>query len=173
MINKERIKFLNDRSIQQRECVVYWMQASQRSECNHALEYAIVRANELKKPLIVFFGITDCYLEAGERQYYFMLEGLQEVEASLAKRGIRMVVIPVSPEKGVVKLSQGACLVVVDAGYLKIQKQWRARAAELLDCPLVQVETDVLVPVEEASGKEEYAAVTLRPKIHKKLYQYL
>jgi len=42
-----------------------------------------------------------------------------------------------------------------------------------MDCPLIQVESDVIVPVEEASPKEEYAAATLRPKIHKKLNHFL
>jgi deoxyribodipyrimidine photo-lyase len=42
-----------------------------------------------------------------------------------------------------------------------------------MDCPLIQVESDVVVPVEEASPKEEYAAATLRPKISKKLKSFL
>ena len=41
-----------------------------------------------------------------------------------------------------------------------------------MDCPLIQVESDVVVPVEEASPKEEYAAATLRPKIKKKLRSF-
>ncbi len=42
-----------------------------------------------------------------------------------------------------------------------------------MNCPLIQVESDVIVPVEEASPKEEYAAATIRPKINKKLKQFL
>jgi deoxyribodipyrimidine photo-lyase len=38
---------------------------------------------------------------------------------------------------------------------------------------LIQVESDVVVPVEEASPKEEYAAATIRPKISKKLSRFL
>jgi deoxyribodipyrimidine photo-lyase len=64
-------------------------------------------------------------------------------------------------------------LAVVDRGYLKIQKYWREYAAERMDCPLIQVESDVIVPVEEASPKEEYAAATFRPKINKKLDHFL
>jgi deoxyribodipyrimidine photo-lyase len=51
----------------------------------------------LRKPLVVFFGITDRFPEANERHYYFMLEGLREVKASLEKRGIQMVVRHESP----------------------------------------------------------------------------
>jgi deoxyribodipyrimidine photo-lyase len=42
-----------------------------------------------------------------------------------------------------------------------------------MDCPLIQVESDVVVPVEETSPKEEYAAATIRSKIHKKPNHFL
>jgi deoxyribodipyrimidine photo-lyase len=42
-----------------------------------------------------------------------------------------------------------------------------------MECPLIQVETDVVVPVEETSPKEEYAAATIRSKIKKKLADFL
>lgn len=173
MIQKERIRPINNKNVKNRDYVVYWMQASQRTEFNHALEYAISQANELNRPLMVFFGLTDRYREANERHYAFMLEGLREVRHSLENRGIKMVVWHTSPEKGVVRLSEAACLVVVDQGYTKIQKRWRAYAAKHLDCPLIQIETDVIVPVEQASPKEEYSAATLRPRIKRKLPYYL
>lgn len=45
--------------------------------------------------------------------------------------------------------------------------------AHKIDVPLVQIEGDTVVPVEEASGKEEYAARTLRPKIKERLDRYM
>ena len=80
MIQKERIKALNKKELKKGEYVLYWMQASQRAEYNHALEYAILKANELHQPVVVFFGITDHFPEGNERHYYFMLEGLREVK---------------------------------------------------------------------------------------------
>ncbi len=173
MIQKERVKALNSRELKKGDYVLYWMQASQRTECNHVLEYAIEKANELHKPLVVFFGITDHFPEANERHYYFMLEGLREVKGSLEKRGIQMVVRHESPEQGAVRMAKRASLAVVDRGYLKIQRKWRNDAAKRMDCPLIQVESDVVVPVEEVSPKEEYAAATFRPKINKKLKSFL
>ena len=41
---------------------------------------------------------------------------------------------------------------------------WRARLAQGLTRRLVQVEGDVVVPIEQASGKHEYAARTIRPR---------
>jgi deoxyribodipyrimidine photo-lyase len=173
MIQKERIQALNVKETKRGRYVLYWMQASQRTEYNHALEYAVVKANELHQPLVVFFGITDHFPEGSERHYTFMLEGLRDVRRSLEKRGIRMVIQHTSPEQGVVQFAKGASFVVVDRGYLKIQRAWRDYAASRMDCPLVQVESDVIVPIEETSPKEEYAAATIRSKIHKKLDHFL
>jgi deoxyribodipyrimidine photo-lyase len=173
MVQKERIKSLNQKGVKKGAYVLYWMQASQRAEYNHALEYAISKGNELHQPVIVFFGITNHFPEANERHYAFMLEGLSEVRHSLEKRGILMVILHKSPEMGAIQLAKGASLVVVDRDYLKIQKEWRSDAATKMNCPLIQVETDVIVPVEETSPKEEYAAATIRSKIHKKLSHFI
>jgi deoxyribodipyrimidine photo-lyase len=173
MIQKERIKTLNQKTVQKGEYVLYWMQASQRAEYNHALEFAIVRANELRQPVIVFFGISDQFPEANERHIHFMLEGLKEVKDSLAKRGMQMVIRHQSPAVGALQLAKKASLAVVDRGYLKIQRAWREEAAKKMECPLFQVESDILVPVEETSPKEEYAAATIRSKIKRKLDAFL
>jgi deoxyribodipyrimidine photo-lyase len=173
MVEKERIKALNKKGINKGAYVLYWMQASQRVEYNHALEYAILKSNELGQPIIVFFGIIDHFPEANERHYTFMLEGLKEVEQSLEKKGIQVVILHKSPERGAVQLARRASLTVVDRGYLRIQRDWRDYVAKRIDCPFIQVESDVIVPVEETSPKEEYAAATIRPKIHKKLNHFL
>ena len=89
MIHESRIQRLNDQFIKNNDFVLYWMQASQRAEYNHALEYSILKANELNKSLLVFFGITSSYPEANERHYYFMLEGLKEVQNVLQDKGIK------------------------------------------------------------------------------------
>ncbi|MBN2374619.1 deoxyribodipyrimidine photo-lyase [bacterium] len=173
MIHTERIKRLNNKPVKKGRYVLYWMQASQRIEYNHALEFAIQKADEIRNPLLVFFGITSEFPDANERHYWFMLEGIREVETGLKNRGITMIVWHRSPEKGVIELSLDASLVVADRGYLKIQKEWRRYAAEHMDCPFIQVETDAIVPVEAASQKEEYAASTIRQKIKRCLPDYL
>ncbi len=149
------------------------MQASQRSEYNHALEYSIIKANELDRPLIVFFGVTEKYPSANQRHYHFMLEGLKEVQHSLEERDLKIIIRKVSPIVGVTQLSKNASLIVVDRGYLKILRDWRAKVAKQIRCPLIQVESDVVVPVETSSQKEEYSAATIRGKITGKLMNYL
>ncbi|MHC4704961.1 MAG: deoxyribodipyrimidine photo-lyase [Planctomycetota bacterium] len=173
MIRQERINHLNRRSICSGNYVLYWMQAGQRAEHNHALEYAIEKANELNKPLVVLFGLTDDYPEANLRHYYFMLEGLAETEKGLKAKGIQMVIRRMSPDAAAVELSKDAVMVVVDAGHLRIQRKWRSKAARQIDCPLHEVETNLIVPVREASFKEEFSAGTFRPRITSKLDGYV
>ena len=173
MIQESRIRRLNDGPVRPGDYVLYWMQQSQRVEYNHALEYAVDRANELGLPLVVFFGITASFPGANARSLTFMLEGLRGTRETLARRGIGFTARLASPERGVVELGARAAMVVTDRGYLRIQKEWRAEAARRLPCLLVQVESDVVVPVESASPKEEYSAGTFRPKITRLLHAYL
>ena len=168
MISEERIRSLNMQPIlADRPYVLYWMQSAQRAACNHALEYALRQANLLRKPLLVYFGVTENFPEANERHYRFMLEGLRETQADLAGRGIRLLTLRASPEAGALALSGSAAMTVTDRGYLHVERAWRDALAEGAGCRVIQVETNVIVPVETASGKEEYTAATLRPKIHR------
>ena len=173
MIEESRIQQFNKNHSITGEYILYWMQASQRAEYNHALEFAINLANQKRLPVLVYFGLTDAFPEANERHYYFMLEGMKEVKESLNKKGIGIVIERCSPEVGAVKLAKKASLLICDCAYLKIQKKWREQVAKLIECPLIQVESDVIVPVETVSNKEEYSAATLRPKLQRALPQYL
>jgi deoxyribodipyrimidine photo-lyase len=173
MTQETRIKALNKNHARKGDYVIYWMQASQRTEYNHALEYAVQSANERNQPPVVFFGLTDSYPDANERHYAFMLEGLREVKDTLEARGIQLIVRHGSPEKEIVDLARRASLVVVDRGYTDVQRVWRRKAARRLPCSFMQVESDAVVPVEVASPKEEYSARTLRAKLQRVLDSYL
>ena len=172
-IQQERIKSLNSRGVVDGDYVLYWMQQSQRTEYNHALEYAAEQANELQLPLLVVFGLMADYPEANLRHYTFLLEGLRDVQDNLARRGIQLVVRFSRPPQVALELGARAALIVCDRGYLRHQRGWRKQVAEQAACRVMQVEADVVVPVEVASNKAEYAARTLRPKIHKHLDRFL
>jgi deoxyribodipyrimidine photo-lyase len=102
-----------------------------------------------------------------------MLEGLEDAQEALARRGIKMVVRRGSPDEVAIDAAKGASLVVTDRGYLRPQRRWRERVASEARCLVTQVESDVVVPVELASGKQEHAARTLRPKIGEYLEDFL
>ncbi len=173
-IQDTRIQKLNDLDIRTGgKYVLYWMQQSQRAEYNHALEYAVQQANDLGLGVVVAFGLTDDYPEANFRHYTFMLEGLTETQTLLAKRGIKMVVRRGSPPDAALELGKDAAMIVCDRGYLKHQRLWRDQVAGKSVCRVVQVESDVIVPLELVSPKTEYAARTIRAKIQKHLDDYL
>ena len=172
-VSPERVRSLNNLAISGGEYVLYWMQASQREECNHALEYAVTRANRLGQPVVACFGLAPSYPDAALRHYMFMLEGLGETARALEKRGILFVLRISPPDDLAIDLASSASLVVVDGGYLWIERDWRARAAEKVPCPLVEVESNVVVPVRAASEKLEWSAATIRPKIRRRLSQFL
>ena len=164
-IPPERVWPLNERENVSGRYVLYWMQQSQRARHNHALEFAAQEANELGLPLLVCFGLTDDYPEANLRHYTFMLEGLRETSQHLAERGIGFVIRHGAPSAVALDLARNAACVICDRGYLRLQKLWRDDVAKAATCRVVQVESDVVVPVNAASDKREYAARTLRPKI--------
>ena len=172
-IDSTRVRALNAKEPGVGEYVLYWMQQSQRAECNHTLEYAVQRANELKRSVLVVFGLMDDYPDANLRHYTFMLQGLKETQAALAQRGIKMIVRHGAPTEVATTLGRRASLIVCDRGYLRHQKQWRAAVAKAASCAVLEVESDVVVPVAVASPKAEYAARTIRPKLHKQLERYL
>ncbi|MEW6439738.1 MAG: deoxyribodipyrimidine photo-lyase [bacterium] len=173
MIQEERIQVLNAAPLRRGRYVLYWMQQSQRAHFNPALEYAVEQANGLRQPVVAVFGLTSRFPEANLRHYTFMLEGLRETAARLEERGIRLVVLAREPFAAALDLAPEASLVVTDRGYLRIQREWRRLAAEQAPCRLVQVEGDVVVPVEAASAKEEIGARTLRPRLHRHLERFL
>jgi len=77
------------------------------------------------------------------------------------------------PSKVAMSLGRRASIIVCDRGYLRHQRAWREQVAKQAQCPVVQVESDVVVPVEVVSDKAEYAARTIRPRIHRHLKTYL
>ncbi|CAN5162881.1 deoxyribodipyrimidine photo-lyase [soil metagenome] len=166
-IQPERIQPLNEEAVGEGDYVLYWMQASVRAHHNHALEYAVKRANDLGQRLLVAFGLHDGYPEANLRHFAFLLDGLQNVRDDLKERGLKFVVRRGAPDEVALDLSAEASLVVCDRGYLRHQREWRERVAEASGREVVQVESEVVVPVELASDKKEYAARTLRPKIQR------
>jgi deoxyribodipyrimidine photo-lyase len=173
MVEPERIQYLNHNNVQSGDYVLYWMQASQRVSYNHALSHAISEANRLGKPLLVYFGLTPEYPLANSRSLTFMLQGLQGVRDSLLATGAGFHMQLSSPDEGAIGLAKNAVEVVVDRDYQRLQRSWRIRVARAIKCPLIQVESNVVVPVEVPSQKEEYTAGTLRPKIHRHLERFL
>jgi deoxyribodipyrimidine photo-lyase len=155
-------------------CVLYWMQRAQRGVDNEALNLAIALGNAMGLPVLAAFGLTADYPGAQRRHYRFLLDGLVDAAHDLERRGVPMVVRLGRPDAIVPALAEqaGAAMVVGDENPLRVAMQWRERVARELRVPFYLVDADVVVPTSHLPT-EEYAARTIRPKIHRLLDDYL
>jgi deoxyribodipyrimidine photo-lyase len=103
------------------------------------------------------------------RHYSFLVDGLKETKEQVEKRGAAFIFRPY-PEHDLIKFCAEvkACLVVGDENPLREPESWRESAAKKLKAPFWTVDADVIVPT-RFFPKEEYAARTIRPKIHHQL----
>ncbi|MFP4292992.1 MAG: deoxyribodipyrimidine photo-lyase [Cyclobacteriaceae bacterium] len=173
-VEERRIQKINDKDVNEKgKYVLYWMEQSKRTEYNHALAYAVHQANELKQPLLVCYGITNVYPDFNLRHFTFLMEGLQETEKELKDMDIKLIARLGDPADVALDLANEASMIICDRGYLKHQRKWREKVAGKADCQVIQVESDVIVPVEVASDKAEYAARTIRPKLQEHYKDFL
>ena len=173
VIEEERLRHRREGKPAGGDVVVYWMQQAQRAHANDALEYAIQRANELDLPLAVVFCVTSAYPDASSRHYAFMLQGLKEVESALHRRSIAFTAFAADAPTVLAALDHRLALLVTDRGYLPVQETWRREVENAISCPVVEVETDVVVPIDVASDHLEIGARTLRPKIMEQIDRFV
>jgi len=155
------------------KCVVYWMQRAQRGRDNPALEVAVQVANALGKSVVVFLAPIPFYPRANIRPYSFLMTGIPDIAADLARRNVGFVLRPY-PDHSLLKFCEQvrAALVIGDENPLRETEQWRVRAGERLRVPLWTVDADVVVP-SRLLGREHYAARTIRPRLRELLPQFL
>ena len=153
--------------------VLLWVQQDARTECNQALEYACATGDALGVPVVAVYGLCRAFPGATERSLAFLVEGLVELRARLRlERGVRLVCFEAAPPDAVAALAGAAAVVVCDRGYTRPCRAWRAAVAAL-GARVVQVEANVVVPVELASSALEPSAGTLRPKLRRHLARFL
>lgn len=175
-VKKERIRKLNEAPIGDGP-VVYWMSRDMRAADNWALLYAAELALEKKAPLVVAYHLVAGFQGGGYRQWAFKVGGLQELESALQKKSIPLFVVQGSEKTSnalpdfLAGLAPGA--VVTDIPPLRPQLGWARNVKKTIDCAFYWVDAHNTVPVWTASSKEEWAAYTLRPKLHRLLPEYL
>ena len=173
-MNQNRIRLLQN-GIETKGPVVYWMSRDQRVHDNWAIIHAQQIAFDKGKPLVVVFNLVDDFLEATIRQYGFMLKGLQEVETELNKYNIPFYLLKGDPKKEIPKFidENNSSVLVSDFDPLRIKRIWKKEVANKIKIPFYEVDAHNIVPSLFVSNKLEFAAYTIRPKIHKLLPEFL
>ena len=165
------------------KCVIYWCSREQRSRDNWALLHAQSLSQMHKVPLVVCFCLgMSSFLNAPLRHYSFLLNGLKEMENDLHSMNIPFHLLKGSPENVLIDFAKkvSAGVIVSDFSPLRIHKQWveslesiMGGDAAMKNVMLQQVDAHNVVPVWVASEKLEYAARTIRTKLHNHLSKYL
>ncbi|MDR5658478.1 deoxyribodipyrimidine photo-lyase [Serpentinicella sp. ANB-PHB4] len=168
-------KFKNDAQHTTPGAIIYWMSRDQRIKDNWALYYAQTLALKYQVPLGIVFSLSPQFLGATIRQYDFMLKGLEALETTLSEYEVPFFLLlgePTDTIEAFVQKNKVSALVT-DFSPLKMQRHWKKHLFPTLEIPIYEVDTHNIVPIWEASEKQEYAAYTIRPKIHKRLAYYL
>jgi deoxyribodipyrimidine photo-lyase len=151
------------------------MSRDQRASDNWALLFAVEISRRRRVPLAVVFCLVDDFLGATLRAYEFMLRGLEEVSRSLARKGIPFFLLMGDPAREVPRFlkEKNAGWLVTDFDPLRVKRKWKKRVISGVRASAYEVDAHNIVPCWVASPKQEYAAYTLRPKIHRALPEYL
>lgn len=173
-MDSSRILVLNTTPIKSGP-IVYWMSRDQRVEDNWALIRAYELALEYKTELRVVFCKLPKYLKTPDRNYAWMLKGLEEVSEDLFKLNIHFDILEGNPKieipKYVNKYTVGG--IVADFSPLKGPLKLKEYISKVTDIHFEVVDSHNIVPTWVSSNKQEFGAYTFRPKITKLLPKYL
>ena len=157
------------------EATLYWMIRDKRAIDNWALIAAQDHAIKHKMPLIVCFQYIGKFSNANIRQYKFLFDGLEETFQILQEHNIPLFILQGRAEltipSFIKKYKIGA--VFTDFSPLNIYEKRIKNVLSKTNPPFYQIDAHNIVPVWEASKKQEYAAYTFRPKLLSKLKDFL
>lgn len=171
---KKRIKQLRSSSARGK-CVLYIMSRDQRVQDNHALLAAQKHAAAEKLPLAVVFCLYPKSRHRAREHFSFMLSGLKSLEKELKTYNIPFMMVVGKPLE---RLSAVMHHTEPDAVYfdfnpLRGPQRAQQKLCKVRPCKVFVVDTHNVVPVWEVSDKREVGAYTLRPKLHKRLAEFL
>ena len=173
-MNTDRIKPLNNLKFNG-SSVCYWIQRDKRVQDNWALIYAQELALKNKVPLYVCFTYLGKFKDANIRQYQFLFDGLKETSEKLNNKNIPFYLLkgnPIDEISKFIELNNIGCLVT-DFSPLKVYQNRIDKVASKINIQFHQVDAHNIIPTWIASEKQEYAAYTFRPKVLKKIDEYL
>lgn len=155
--------------------VIYWMSRDQRVDDNWALLFAQEIALQLRKPLEVIFCLTTDFLGANLRHYSFLVKGLAETQKRLSTLNIPFFLILGDPGNQISSYltERKAASLITDFDPLRIKGSWKNQIVQDSSIPIYEIDSHNIIPCWHTSDKQEYAAYTIRPKINRKLAEFL
>ncbi len=144
--------------------VLYRLQIHRRFQWNHALEYAVNRANEHDKPLLIYEGLRCDYPWASDRFHRFIMESMQELQEEAAGRVQYIPFIEYEPGEEPAfyeTLASEAVEVISDEYPVFIMREQNNRTAKECGVRYTTVDANGIIPL-EATEKAAYNAYFFR-----------
>jgi deoxyribodipyrimidine photo-lyase len=142
---------------------------------NWALLYAQELAHAHDAEFVICYNLDPQFLGGTLRQLDFKIGALKQLHDDAHKKNISFHTLVGNDISIVADFVHNNKIgaVVTDFAPLRIQQKWLKQLNKALKIPLYVVDAHNVVPVWEASDKKEFAAYTIRPKINKRLKEFL
>jgi deoxyribodipyrimidine photo-lyase len=150
------------------------MNRDMRMRDNWALLHAQDLALERDEPLLVVYNLLPEYLNGGLRQLEWKRTALRELNNDLDEHNIAFDIV-IGEADALINWfnTHDAGTIVTDFHPLRNTQSWIEQITDKMNIPLHVVDTHNIIPCWVTSDKQEYAARTIRPKIHDKLDIFL
>ncbi|MDQ3427687.1 MAG: deoxyribodipyrimidine photo-lyase, partial [Gemmatimonadota bacterium] len=141
------------------EHVLYWMQSTFRARDNHALDFAVEQANQLRLPVVVYHGLRHDYPWASDRLHTFLLETAADLYQEFEELGLQYAFYlerdgddaasrqAAGRPSPLVELARRAALVVTDYFPTFLAPRQTRALRRKVNTPVVAVDSATVVPV--------------------------
>jgi photolyase PhrII len=148
----ERVRVMNTAAVNpDGRFVLYWMHHAVRGHENPALDTALMLANHLRLPVLVYQGLGGCHRHNSDRHHTFIMEGARDVQEELGQRRIAYAfhLARKPAESGPLpKVAQMAALVVTELFPAPPMTRWTLNLARKVDTALLTVDSACIVPMQ-------------------------
>ena len=157
------------------DCIIYIMSRDQRFNDNHALLYAQERSFKESLPIVILFNFTPNVGVRAREHYAFMINGLKELEKECERKKISFVLTIGEPITQISSMLNrlNPKEVIFDFSPLKNIQKIQKKIVSTNKYSFKLIDTHNIIPIWSLSDKEEYAAHTIRRKVHKQLVNWL
>ena len=172
---RERARVVRDAASHRGEFVLYWMHHAARGHENPALDAAVVAANHLHLPVVVYQGLAGRHRFNSDRHHRFILEGARDAAQDCARRGVRHVFhLPTDPAapSPLRELARAAALLVVEEFPAPPFPRWTEQLLARSTTPAWAVDAACVVPM-HAVARSHDRAFTFRDEIKGQLRRRL
>ncbi|MFN7628829.1 MAG: NAD(P)-binding protein [Pirellula sp.] len=131
--------------------ILYWTHHALRVDENPALDVAIQLANALRRPLLVYQGLSQSYRYASDRHHLFQLQAACDLANAYQKLGIRYSLHlerGKNPPPSLLQLARSTDILITDDFPGEPTERWAKRLAMLPYLTIIAVDTACVVPMQ-------------------------